>query len=135
MERLGAPYPTHYLDYCGDLRGLSVLGAMRHMHLLQKLSNEAERAFPESAGSLVLVNCPAGAATLWSIVKQFLDPVVVEKVRIVSGPGTDVILDVFGEDAVPVEYGGKNPVTIRCPPLRADEVPKLLAEYRAEEWD
>ena len=107
----------HGIAYVGDLAGLRVMTALRMIPFLKALVHEVEAFFPELAGKVFLINSPSFLPRLWAIVKRFLDPVTVSKISIVNGPGRKELIDAFGAQVVPVEYGGLNPIVVPAPPM------------------
>ena len=117
---LGGPY-QHQLDYIGDLTGLRMYSALRLLPFLQALVKEVEMHFPELGGRISLINAPSIVATLWPLVKKFLDPNTAAKITISSGCPTDTLVQLYGADALPQYLGGRNPVDIAHPPKKLPE--------------
>eukprot|EP00928_Gymnodinium_smaydae_P092163 TRINITY_DN75974_c0_g1_i1.p1 TRINITY_DN75974_c0_g1~~TRINITY_DN75974_c0_g1_i1.p1 ORF type:complete len:428 (-),score=58.43 TRINITY_DN75974_c0_g1_i1:98-1381(-) len=99
--------PIHRIAYIGDLSGLRVGQARRLIPLLRAFTSEVERHFPECAGTVVLINAPKIFAFLWRLVQSFVDPKTVATMSVHSGVPTAFLCESFGEDVVPVEWGGK----------------------------
>lgn len=114
---LGGPY-QHRISYLADLSGLRLMNAIKLLPYLKTLIKEVETFYPEFAGSVVLINAPTFMSRVWSLGKKFIDPTTAEKVKIISGPYSDTIIEQFGLDVIPQEYGGTNPMTVPHPPKR-----------------
>lgn len=119
IEIEGKPYHTR-MAYVGDLAGIRVMSAARMIPFLKILVHEVERHYPELAGNIVLCNAPTVITRLYNVVKRVLDPIVASKIQITSTPGHELIQSLFGEDVVPMYYGGKNPVFIPACPKKVD---------------
>ena len=117
----------HQISYVGDLAGLRVMSAMRMIPFLKSLVNEVESHFPELAGKVMLINAPSFLPRLFAIVKRFLDPVTASKISIHNGPSRKELIEAYGVDAVPMEYGGLNPVLVPAPPHSL--TPEFEAQY------
>jgi hypothetical protein len=60
-----------------------------------------------------LINCPSFLPRLYGIVKLFLDPVTASKITLL---GKKELLESYGAEVVPIEYGGDNPIVVpSCP--------------------
>mmetsp|Transcript_10910 Transcript_10910/g.13185 ORF Transcript_10910/g.13185 Transcript_10910/m.13185 type:complete len:591 (+) Transcript_10910:314-2086(+) len=100
---------VHKRVYIGDLKGIR-FSAIKKLNFMTTLKNEVEVHFPEIAGPIILINAPAFLARVWSMVSKALDPAVVGKIRIFPGIPTQFLIEQYGRDLIPVEYGGTNPI-------------------------
>jgi hypothetical protein len=99
--------------FFGDLQGIvsaimwgSIWSAVP---LLKALVKTVEQHYPEIVGPIVLFNVPKVAAAVYSAIKLFLDPVTAAKIEMHPGV-PERLKELLGEDVIPVEYGGTNPV-------------------------
>ena len=111
----------HSMSYVGDLSGLRLMQCIKLLPLLKTLVKEVETHYPEIAGHIVLMNAPHFVSRLFQIGKKFLDPTLLEKIQVVSHDARQILIDTFGEEAVPTQYGGKNPIFIPGPPKRISD--------------
>jgi len=124
MLKHGAPY-GHRMNFIGDLAGIRLMTAMKIIPYLKMLVKEVEIYWPEFAGDVVLVNSPPIVTRLFGIVRKFLDPSVTEKISIYGSDCAKELIEKFGAETLPQEYGGDNPVRIPgCPK-------KLTPEFNA----
>jgi len=104
----GAPV-TNYL-YCADFAGGG--GIIWHMNtvipLLKMLTKEVESHFPEIVGNIVIFNAPRVFASLFPMVKAFMDPITAAKVEVHAAVPTERFRALMDESAIPREYGGTN---------------------------
>ncbi|KAH9262350.1 hypothetical protein BASA82_000618 [Batrachochytrium salamandrivorans] len=106
---------NHRINYLGDLSGGSVAGVFKLVTMLNYLGKSADRYFPECAGNVVLINAPSFAAWGWSLVKKMLDPKLVAKIKIMGLPDTGELVEIFGREALPKDFGGDNPYPLPAP--------------------
>lgn len=83
------------------------------------------RHFPEKAGRIFVINVPMLFSAIWKMVSPFIDPVTVQKVKIVRGKSN--VTKALSEDIelsnIPKEYGG----TCETPLGEAPEEKALFA--------
>ena len=120
-------FHTHRLPACSQLMGrpvtnlctiLDLRGLTSGLRLfwdvksyLQQTSHIGQNYYPESLGKMYVVNAPWVFATVWSVVRGWLDPVTAAKVTIVNGNGRKELLEQIDEDSLPSELGG----SCKCP--------------------
>lgn len=100
---------TNFL-YCADFAGGS--GIVWHMGsiipLLKLLTKEVEMHFPEIVGNIVIFNAPRIFASLFPMVKTFMDPITAAKVEVYASVPTERLMALMDASAIPAEYGGTN---------------------------
>jgi len=95
--------------FVGDLKGVSIGAAYRSITLIKKLASQVETHFPEMAAEPIwLLNCPRIVTGAYNVLKPFLDPVIVAKIKMSSGVPTAEMLECMDEEVLFEEYGGKN---------------------------
>lgn len=62
-------------------------------------------------GKFYLINAPWGFATVWAIVKRWLDPVTVSKISILGSSYQSALLEQIPAENLPAKFGGK----CQCP--------------------
>ena len=65
-----------------------------------------EACYPERLHTLFMINAPFTFSVLWALIKPWIDPVTVEKFKIIGSNYQDVLKEHIAEDQIPVEYGG-----------------------------
>ena len=100
---------SNYL-FCADFEGGS--GIVWHLGsvipLLKMLTKQVEARFPEIVGNIVIFNAPRIFASLFPMVKAFMDPITAAKVEVHASVPIERLLALMGPEAIPVEYGGTN---------------------------
>ena len=100
---------TKYL-FVGDFQGGS--GVVFHMStvvpLLKMLTKSVEAHFPEIVDKILIFNAPRIFATMFQVVKAFMDPITAAKVEVYAGVPTGRLLALMDSSTLPVEYGGTN---------------------------
>jgi len=94
-----------------DLNGVG-LGSARSVYgFLQEASKISQDYYPERMGKFYLINAPWGFATVWAIVKRWLDPVTVSKISILGSSYQSALLEQIPAENLPAKFGGK----CQCP--------------------
>ena len=100
---------TNYL-FCADFAGGG--GIVFHMGsiipLLKMLTKEVEANFPEMVGNILIFNAPRIFATLFPMVKAFMDPITAAKIEVYASVPTERLLALMDASTLPTEYGGTN---------------------------
>jgi len=110
-QQLGLP--VERTTFVGDMSGIRFVPCMATIPFLKSLGAIVEVHFPETAGSIFLINAPAIVSGLFNnVVKRFLDPVVAAKIQIHSGVPTEHLLELIPSDVLPVEYGGTSKLVL-----------------------
>lgn len=90
-----------------DLKGVGLMKAPSVFGYVQRVSVLSQNYYPERLGRLYLINAPWGFASVWSVVKGWLDPVTVQKIHVLgSGYQKDLLAQVPAEN-LPKAFGGK----------------------------
>ncbi|KJZ77290.1 Sec14 cytosolic factor [Hirsutella minnesotensis 3608] len=89
-----------------DLKGVGISKMTQVYDYVKKVSVISQNYYPERLGKLYVINSPWGFATVWSVVKGWLDPVTTAKIQILgSGYKTDLLKQVPAEN-LPKAFGG-----------------------------
>ena len=119
-----------------DLKGVGLRAATQVYGYLQEASKIGQNYYPERmgikslppqqpnnqpgsqstnaslfVGKFYLLNAPWGFATVWSVIKRWLDPVTVDKIAILGANYQSELLAQIPAENLPVQFGGK----CRCP--------------------
>lgn len=89
-----------------DLKGVSLFSAKSVYGYLSKASNMSQNYYPERLGKLYIINAPWGFASVFSVVKSFLDPVTVSKIFVLGSGYHDALLSQVPKENLPVIFGG-----------------------------
>jgi hypothetical protein len=111
----------HRVVYIGDLAGMKSMAAIKMIGFLRTLASSVERHFVELAGPLFLINAPYMAPKIWQMIKPFIDPQTANQICIVAGPARELLIEEFGAEVVPMEWGGLNPYQVPHSPEKLTE--------------
>ena len=67
-----------------DLKGVGVTSVPSVYGYLKQTSAISQNYYPERLGKMYLINAPWGFASVFSVVKGFLDPVTVAKINVLG---------------------------------------------------
>jgi hypothetical protein len=104
-----------------DLKGVGLAKATQVYGYLQETSKIGQNYYPERMGTFILIfysflgkfyllNAPWGFATVWSVIKRWLDPVTVAKISILGGSYQAALLAQIPAENLPSQFGG----TCKC---------------------
>lgn len=94
-----------------DFKGVGLGKAGQVYGYVQRAAGVSQNHYPERLGHMYIINAPWGFASVFAVVKRFLDPVTVAKIHVYgSGYQTDLLKQVPKEN-LPKEFGG----TCECP--------------------
>lgn len=106
---------------------------------MQQASNIGQHYYPETMGKFYIINAPYIFTTVWSVIKGWLDPVTVEKIRILGSGFEKELMEQIPPENLPQTLGGE----CSCPdgacslsdagPWNTEEGKKIIEEVRAEE--
>ncbi|KAF8458220.1 putative phosphatidylinositol transporter [Kalaharituber pfeilii] len=89
-----------------DFKGVGLTSFGSVYSYVKSASAISQNYYPERLGKLYIINAPWGFASVFNIVKGFLDPVTVEKIHVLgSGYQKDLLAQVPKEN-LPKEFGG-----------------------------
>ena len=101
-----------------DLKGMS-LSARRIIPFVKIVNSVASAHYPEFVDRIILSSAPSVFSMLWKLVKNILDPVTREKVKVFSASETKKLHQFLREeidlDVLPEEFGGKSSVKVPMP--------------------
>ncbi|KAJ9477364.1 SEC14 cytosolic factor [Pseudozyma hubeiensis] len=121
-----------------DLKNVGVSQFWKVSGYVQQASNIGQHYYPETMGKFYIINAPYIFTTVWSVIKGWLDPVTVEKIKILGHKYQDELLQQIPAENLPVDLGGK----CQCPggcslsdagPWNTDEGRQIIEKVRAEE--
>ena len=92
-----------------DAKGISVTESVRNVSFLKQIDRALSSNYPELVSAILVINAPSFISGLYNnIVKRFLDPVTVAKVRIHSNIPDGLLAEFADVQQLPEEYGGLN---------------------------
>ena len=99
----------HLLETCCsimDLKGVGVTRVPSVYSYVKQASAISQNYYPERLGKLYLVNAPWGFASVFSVVKGFLDPVTVAKIHVLGNGYQNELLGQVPKENLPKALGG-----------------------------
>ena len=99
----------HLLETCCsimDLKGVGVTRVPSVYGYVKQASAISQNYYPERLGKLYLVNAPWGFASVFSVVKGFLDPVTVAKIHVLGTGYQNELLGQVPKENLPKALGG-----------------------------
>lgn len=89
-----------------DLKGVGITNVPSVYGYVRQASAISQNYYPERLGKLYLINAPWGFSSVFSVVKSFLDPVTVDKIKVLgTGYHAELLAQVPAEN-LPKEFGG-----------------------------
>ena len=89
-----------------DLKGVGLSKVGSVYAYVKEASAISQNYYPERLGKMYLINAPWGFASVFSVVKGFLDPVTVKKIHVLgSGYQSELLAQVPAEN-LPKQFGG-----------------------------
>jgi hypothetical protein len=89
-----------------DLKGVGISKVSSVYGYLKQASAMSQNYYPERLGRLYLINAPWGFASVFSVVKSFLDPVTVQKIHVLGANYHSELLSQVPAENLPVIFGG-----------------------------
>lgn len=98
-----------------DLKNLKIskLFQKKFRLFIDAAVNVTSNYYPEMLGKSVFINAPFGAATAWSIIKQWMDPKTAAKFELFSDNGHKYLSKLLNVENLPVEIDGQNVVSLQ----------------------
>ena len=110
-----------------DMKGVGISKAPSVYSYVQKTSAILQNYYPERLGKLYIINAPWGFASVFSVVKGFLDPVTVQKIHVLGAGYQAELQKQVPKENLPEILGG----TCHCEQTCALSD---LGPWREEEW-
>jgi len=89
-----------------DLKGVGISSAPSVYGYLKQASAISQNYYPERLGKLYIINAPWGFASVFSVVKGFLDPVTVAKIHVLGAGYEKELLAQVPKENLPKHFGG-----------------------------
>jgi hypothetical protein len=89
-----------------DLKGVGLSKVSSVYAYVKQASAISQNYYPERLGRLYLINAPWGFASVFSVVKSFLDPVTVQKIHVLGGNYHSELLSQVPAENLPEIFGG-----------------------------
>ncbi|KAG0056312.1 cytosolic factor, phosphatidylinositol/phosphatidylcholine transfer protein [Gryganskiella cystojenkinii] len=80
---------------------------MDGLNMLRSLTDMDQKAYPERLGKLFIVNSPYVFVKVYSMIKKWLDPGVIEKIHILGKDFKSILLDHIEPENLPEFLGGE----------------------------
>ncbi|KAJ1019418.1 hypothetical protein NDA16_004535 [Ustilago loliicola] len=121
-----------------DLKNVGVSSFWKVSTYVQQASNIGQHYYPETMGKFYIINSPYIFTTVWSVIKGWLDPVTVDKIKILGHKYQDELLQQIPGENLPASLGGKCDCEGGCSlsdagPWNTEEGRQIIEKVRAEE--
>lgn len=121
-----------------DLKNVGVSQFWKVSTYVQQASNIGQHYYPETMGKFYIINSPYIFTTVWSVIKGWLDPVTVEKIKILGHKYQDELLQQIPAENLPRSLGGTCDCEGGCSlsdagPWNTEEGRQIIEKVRAEE--
>jgi len=123
-----APTPVSAVTSIIDLGDSSLRQLWALRSHLQEASELATANYPETLGTVVIINCPSFFPTIWGWVKGWFDEVTREKIHVLGKDAGDVMRKLINPADLPKAYGGELEWTFLDEPSLDDEAKKVIGE-------
>uniref|UniRef100_A0A7S3CV17 CRAL-TRIO domain-containing protein n=1 Tax=Palpitomonas bilix TaxID=652834 RepID=A0A7S3CV17_9EUKA len=103
-----------------DLAGLSFSSHMNvgGISLLKHLAQLDQDFYPQTMARLLVINTPKIFTGFWKIVKPFIDPLTLKKIKILGHDYHDTLFEFIEKENIPKEYGGTSEEELPAPPAK-----------------
>ncbi|KAJ3353986.1 cytosolic factor, phosphatidylinositol/phosphatidylcholine transfer protein [Entophlyctis luteolus] len=121
-----------------DLKNIPIMQFNSIRKVLAQVTHIAQNYYPETLGTMFLINAPLVFQGVWKIVKGMLDENTVAKISILGGSYQKELLQVIDAENLPAEYGGTCTCTGAGGCRRSDKGPwndGTVAGYPIEFWE
>ena len=98
-----------------DLKGVGVSRVPSVYGYVKQASALSQNYYPERLGKMYLINAPWGFASVFSVVKGFLDPVTVAKIHVLGSTYQSELLEQVPKENLPKQFGGTCDCKGSCP--------------------
>jgi hypothetical protein len=89
-----------------DLKGVGLSRVSSVYGYVKQASAISQNYYPERLGKLYLINAPWGFASVFGVIKGFLDPVTVQKIHVLGSHYQADLLTQIPKENMPKEFGG-----------------------------
>ncbi|GAM39049.1 phosphoglyceride transfer family protein [Talaromyces pinophilus] len=89
-----------------DLKGVGITSVPSVYGYVRQASAISQNYYPERLGKLYLINAPWGFSSVFSAVKGFLDPVTVDKIKVLGANYQSELFAQVPKENLPKEFGG-----------------------------
>jgi hypothetical protein len=89
-----------------DLKGVGITNISSVYGYVKQAAAISQNYYPERLGRMYLINAPWGFAGAFSMIKGFLDPVTVDKIRVLGSGYAPELLQQIPRENLPRAFGG-----------------------------
>jgi hypothetical protein len=89
-----------------DMKNLSMSIDFMALRVFKRTLVVDEACYPERLETLYMINAPFTFSVVWAMIKPWIDPVTVNKFKILGSNYAEELKKNIAEDQIPVEYGG-----------------------------
>lgn len=113
-----------------DLKKVGLFQFAKAFSFIKKSSSIAQDYYPEMLGQMFIINAPLLFTSTWKLITPILDPVTVNKIKILGSKYEDELFKIIDKENFPKFLGG----TCECPECcnRSDQGPWKDERYNSE---
>ena len=89
-----------------DMKSVSMILDFMALRVFRRTLDIDESCYPERLKRLYMINAPYTFTTIWSMVRPWIDPVTVNKIKILGTNYLEELKKDIDLDQIPIEYGG-----------------------------
>lgn len=89
-----------------DLKGVGITSVPSVYGYVRQASAISQNYYPERLGKLYLINAPWGFSSVFNAIKGFLDPVTVDKIKVLGSSYQSELFAQVPKENLPKEFGG-----------------------------
>lgn len=89
-----------------DLKGVGITKVPSVYSYVAQASTISQNYYPERLGKLYLINAPWGFSTVFGVIKNWLDPVTVDKIHVLGSGYQKELLEQVPAENLPKRFGG-----------------------------
>ncbi|KAG2144171.1 CRAL/TRIO domain-containing protein [Suillus bovinus] len=125
---LAAPTPVSSVTTIIDLEQVSLSAMWSLRSHLQVASTMATANYPETLGTIAIVNSPSFFPTIWNWIKTWFDEGTRNKIHILGKDPGPTLRSLIDERDIPQAYGGQLPWKFEDDPDLDDAIKEVIGE-------
>ncbi len=103
-KKLNKPIEKQVLIF--DMSHLCYSLDFMSMNVMRRVLSIDQAMYPERLKYMFFINAPFFFTAIWAAFKPFIDPVTVDKIKIIGSNYKETLLKFIDIDQIPVELGG-----------------------------
>jgi len=117
-----------------DLKGVGLTRAYSVYGYIKKASAISQNYYPERMGKLYLINAPWGFASVFNVIKGYLDPVTIAKIHVLGSSYQSELHQQVPKENLPASLGGTCTCSSAGGCIMSDKGPWQDPKWSNETW-